>query len=146
MLQKWNVKNIRILWKKFLQKWCRWKLIQMTLYAIKVGDILMKRLLPSGSWWGVLMFFVGDFEELQSEESEKFFLDEGIHQDLNLKRRLYLIGWVKIAADSFVLVGDLVVTCNKLPFKVRLNLYHETVVLQIALEVVYGGLNDSSVR
>ena len=38
------------------------------------------------------MFFVGDFEELQSEESEKFFLDEGINQDLNLKRRLYLIG------------------------------------------------------
>ena len=34
------------------------------------------------------MFFAGDFQEFQSEESEKFFLDEGIDQDLDLERRL----------------------------------------------------------
>jgi hypothetical protein len=63
-----------------------------------------------------------------------------------LKGRLDLIDRIKVAANSFVFVGDFVVTGDKLPLKVRLNLNHKTVVLQVSLKIVDGSLNDSSVR
>jgi metal-dependent HD superfamily phosphatase/phosphodiesterase len=63
-----------------------------------------------------------------------------------LKRRLNLIDSIKVASNSFIFVGDFVVTGDKLPLKVRLNLNNKTVVFQISLKVVNGGFDNSPVR
>ena len=92
------------------------------------------------------MRLVWDFEEFQREKAEEFFLNQWINQNWNLKRRLNLIDSIKVATNSFIFVGDFVVTGDKLPLKVRLNLNNKTVVFQISLKVVNGGFDNSPVR
>ena len=57
-----------------------------------------------------------------------------------------MIGGVKITADSFVFIGDFVVTGKKLPFEVRLNLNNKAMIFEVSLKIVNGGLNDPTIR
>lgn len=60
-------------------------------------------------------------------------------------------GWldtiaIKIGSHTLILICDLVVTAYEFPLSVRLQINCETTILQFAIEVVNGSLNDTTTR
>lgn len=69
--------------------------------------------------------------ELQGKEAKAALPDEFFDQELDLNGRLHLTTRVVIASNSPVLVSYLIIAGDKLPLKVRLNLHHKAMILQV---------------